>query len=327
LRSVEAAVFGFFLLAVQSTLFSPAKQGILKEIVGSSRLGLANGLISMMAMLGILGGMWLAGQWFDHLLAKYNALHGNGPESGWRAALIPVLGAGLAAAAALAAARLIQRTPDHPGEVFTKGVWVRHFRHLRQLLEDRLLRIAALYITAYWLIANFLGLGFVQFAKEIYPDATREGRLSATAEMLFWVGGGLVLGSSLISYLSRRRIRLGFAPMGGAGMALGLVGAGCFDPTGWWWNASLGFIGFASGFYVVPLNAWLQDTAREDHRARVISALNLMTSISGILAILVGLGLKALGLSASQQVLVFAPFLLVVSVQLWRLLRRESRTA
>ena len=32
LRSVEAAIFGYFLLAVQSTIFSPAKQGILKEL-------------------------------------------------------------------------------------------------------------------------------------------------------------------------------------------------------------------------------------------------------------------------------------------------------
>ena len=38
-ESVGFAVFGFFLLAVQSTLFSPAKQGILKEIVGSQKLG------------------------------------------------------------------------------------------------------------------------------------------------------------------------------------------------------------------------------------------------------------------------------------------------
>jgi len=333
LRSVEAAVFGFFLLAVQSTLFSPAKQGILKELVGSSRLGLANGLISMLAMLGILGGMWLAGQWFDHLLAKENALRGVDADNGWRAALLPVIGAGAACAVALFLARFIQRTPDHPSEAFTRGVWVRHFRHLRQLLEERLLRFAALYITAYWFIANFLGLSFVQFAKELFPDASQEGRMSAVATMLFCVGGGLVLGSSLVSYLSRHRIRLGLSPWGGAGIALGLAGAGCFGPAGSWWGLapgfilSLGFIGFSSGFYVVPLNAWLQDLAREDHRARVISALNLMTSFSGIVAILVGLGLKGVGLSASQQALAFSPFLVAVCLLLARSLRNERRAA
>ena len=58
----------------------------------------------------------------------------------------------------------------------------------------------------------------------------------------------------------------------------------------------------------MPLNAWLQDLASESHRARVISALNLMNALSGILATLVGFGLKELGLTASLQVMTFVPF-------------------
>lgn len=322
LRSVEVAVFGFFLLAVQSTLFSPAKQGILKEIVGSNRLGMANGLMSMLTMVGILGGMWLAGRWFDSLLERYNALHGVSPENGWRAALVPVIGAGAACLVALLVAKLIAPTPEHPGERFSKGVWLRHFRHLRELFGEPVLRSAALFITCYWLVANFLGISFVQFAKEIFPDAGQAGRMTATATMLFWVGGGLVFGSSLVSVLSRQRIRLGLAPLGALGMAAGLAGAGLFAPAGLWWNLSLAFIGFASGFFVVPLNAWLQDSARDDHRARVISALNLMTSLSGVFAILVGFLLKKAGLDAGGQVLAFVPALAVVAVFL---VRRISR--
>lgn len=318
LRSVEAAVFGFFLLAVQSTLFSPAKQGILKEIVGSRRLGLANGLVSMLTMVGILGGMWLAGRWFDSLLERYNELHGVVPENGWRAALLPVIGAGAACVAALLVSKLIQPTPAHPDEHFSKGVWLRHFRHLRELFAEPVLRSAALFITSYWLVANFLGINFVQFAKEIYPDAGQAGRMTATATMLFWVGGGLVLGSSLVSVLSRYRIRLGLSPLGAVGMGIGLAGAGLLEPAGLWWNLSLGFVGFASGFFVVPLNAWLQDSARDDHRARVISALNLMTAFSGVVAILVGFLLKKAGLDAGGQVLVFAPALGLVALFLVR---------
>lgn len=326
LRSVEAAVFGFFLLAVQSTLFSPAKQGILKEIVGSQRLGMANGLMSMLTMVGILGGMWIAGQWFDFLLSRYNETYGVVAENGWRAAFIPVVGAGVACLVALLLSSMIVRTPEHPSEKFSQGVWLRHFRHLRELFGEPILRTAALYITFYWLVANFLGLGFVQFAKEIYPDAGQAGRMSATATMLFWVGGGLILGSSIVSFLSRRRIRLGLSPLGILGMAAGLAGAGLFAPSGLSWNLSLGFVGFSSGFYVVPLNAWLQDSARDDHRARVISALNLMSSFSGIVAILAGFLLKSAGLDAGGQVLVFVPCLVLVALVLIRRLAK-LRTA
>lgn len=326
-RSVEIAVFGYFLLAVQSTLFSPAKQGILKELVGSKKLGLANGLMSMLTMLGILGGMLLAGWWFDSLLEKYNVAGGVNPDNGWKAALLPVICAGGACIVALAIGKLVQKTPNYPQEKFTGATWFRHFVHLRYLFSHRILRNTALLITAYWLIANFLGLNFVQFAKEIQPDATKAGRMTATALMLVWVGGGLMVGSILVSLLSRNKIQLPLAPMGGIGMSLGLIGVGLFAMDSIWWDLSLGFIGFMSGFYVVPLNAWIQDKAEEAHRARVISALNLMTSFSGIVAIGIGFLLKMLGLTASQQVLVFSPLLVIAAILLPRLVRNEPSSA
>jgi len=217
--------------------------------------------------------------------------------------------------------RFIMKTPAHPQEEFTRGIWIRHFKHLRYLFGIRLLRNTALLITAYWLIVNFLGLNFVQFAKEIVPDATRSGRMSQTALMLVWVGGGLVIGSTLVSLISRNGNRLDLSPGGGIGMALGLLGVGLCPISSIWWNLSLGFVGFASGFYVVPLNAWLQDVAAAAHRARVISALNLMTSLSGIIAIAIGYLLKIIGLTASQQVLVFAPVLFVIPFFLPKLVR------
>jgi membrane protein implicated in regulation of membrane protease activity len=82
-----------------------------------------------------------------------------------------------------------------------------------------------------------------------------------------------------------------------------------------------------SGFYVVPLNAWLQDKAEEAHRARVISALNLMTSFSGIVAIGIGFLLKMLGLTASQQVLVFSPLLVIAAILLPKMVRTDSSSS
>ncbi|MAS96307.1 MAG: hypothetical protein CMO55_24145 [Verrucomicrobiales bacterium] len=323
-RSVEVAVLGFFLLAVQSTFFSPAKQGILKEIVGSERLGFANGLMSMLTMVGILGGMWLAGYWFDMRLASKNELLGMQMENGWSAALVPVIAACGACLIAIVIGRMVEKTPAHAGEKFSRTVWIRHFIHLKELFSRSMLRSTALFITGYWLVANFLGLGFVQFAKEIYPNASKAGRMTETAKMLSWVGAGLIVGSVIVSLLSRKRIQYAFSPWGGIGMALGLGGVAFFGPGTLSWNVSLLVVGFASGFYVIPLNAWLQDIAEEDHRARVISALNLMTAFSGIVAIGTGKLLQLAGLTASQQVIPFAVFLVVVSALLGSFLKRTA---
>src|SRR5690606_15779685 len=107
----------------------------------------------------------------------------------------------------------------------------------------------------------------------------------------------------------------------------GLAGVGLSAPASLAWNLSLGFTGFSSGFFVVPLNAWLQDSARDDHRARVISALNLMTSFSGVVAILVGFLLKKTGLGAGGQVLVFVPGLVAVAIVLIRRIARVRAAA
>ncbi|NNE92464.1 MAG: MFS transporter, partial [Verrucomicrobiales bacterium] len=302
-RNVHLAVFGFFLLAVQSTIFSPAKQGILKELVGTARLSFANGLMSMLTMVGILGGMILAGVWYDTLLAGYNAEFGESIENNWKAALITILGIGAGSVIAMIICLFVRNTPSHPSEKFTPTVLVRHFVHLRDLFKKRVLKLTALYITWYWFVANFLGLGFVAFAKSMFSDLTRQGLLTATGKMMSAVGIGLIAGSLLVSFLSKNRIRLPLSPIGGIGMAIGFCGAGLLTAGSPAWYSALGVIGFASAFYVVPLNAHLQDRADESSRGRVISALNLMTSFSGVLAIGIGKGLKELGLSPGHQLL------------------------
>ena len=78
-ENLTIGLVGFFLLAVQSAFFSPGKKGILKELVGSERLGMAVGWMEMLTMVGILGGAFAAASYFDLLVP----IHG-----GWSAGLI-----------------------------------------------------------------------------------------------------------------------------------------------------------------------------------------------------------------------------------------------
>ena len=77
------SLVGFFLLSTQSAFLSPAKKGILKELIGSNRLAMAVGWTEMLAMVGILGGAFVGAMSFDALVEEYG---------GWNAALILALG-------------------------------------------------------------------------------------------------------------------------------------------------------------------------------------------------------------------------------------------
>ncbi len=300
-RQVMPAIFGYFLLAVQSTIFSPAKQGILKEIVGSSRLALANGLMQMLTMIGILGGAGLGGWWFDKLLSNLNEENGVILDNAWKAANWPVVFIGLACLAPLLISALIERTPSHPEKRFEAAVFFRHFKHLGRLLKNSDLRGIALKIGLYWFVANFMALVLIAFGKELFPDSQEGGAASASSMMLVFVGVGLFIGSSLVAVFSRDRIQLKLIPLGAAGMTLGFLGMTSFEPAGGAFRFATGFVGFASGFFIVPLTAWLQDLAPEDERGRIISASNLINAFTGIVAIVICNGLDSAGLSASGQ--------------------------
>ena len=323
-RQVQLAIFGYFLLAVQSTVFSPAKFGILKELVGSSRLGFVNGLMQMFTMAGILGGMFLGGMWFDSLLQKGNELKGTSIDNAWHAGLIPVLVIGGISLIPLLASRLIELTPAHPDTKYSHRIWLRHFVHLAYVFKQRVLRLTVLRIAFYWFVANFVALTFFAFAEELHSDSVEGGAATATALMMLKTGIGLILGSTFVSILSRTRIRLGLVPIGGFGMALGILGIGQFEPESLLWGLSIGGVGFFSGFFLVPLSALLQDAAEEVHRGRVLSANNLMASLSGVLAILTSKALDGAGLSASGQVICLVGPLVLVTVFTLGYLRRRA---
>ncbi|NLT69636.1 MAG: MFS transporter [Verrucomicrobiaceae bacterium] len=324
IRSLPLALFADFLFLVQSTLFSPAKFGILKEIIGSKRLGAANGVMQMLTMAGILAGMAIAGWWFDAELAQRNEAHGVSPENAWGAATHLFVWAAAAAAIPVLLGLLIRRTPEHPDTPFRIAILGSHFADLKYMLCEPVLRRTGLLIATYWFVANFLGLAFFGFAKELYPDAAEGGVGESSARMLTIIAGGLILGSLLVSFLSRKGNRLPLTLFGGLAMAIGLLAIGTLRPESLPWYSAIGGIGFASGFFLVPLSAHLQDRIDSGHRGRVLAAQNLIISFSGIVAILANAGMKLVGMGMAAQTLVLVPGMLAVTLILARLLKTSA---
>ena len=141
------------------------------------------------------------------------------------------------------------------------------------------------------------------------------------------IGAGLIFGSLLVSLLTRKGNKLFLSILGGLGMAAGLAAVGTLQPESMSWFGAVVVVGFSSGFFVVPLNAHLQDQIEESHRGRVLSAQNLMGSFSGIVAIVASSLMKLMGLSVSVQTLVFVPLLIVVSYVLSRMLKSSALKA
>jgi acyl-[acyl-carrier-protein]-phospholipid O-acyltransferase/long-chain-fatty-acid--[acyl-carrier-protein] ligase len=349
LPTLWASLGCFFLLATQAAFFSPAKYGIMKELVGSRRLGSASGMLQLTNFVGILGGMGLAGAWFAFTISKqsnavetlekfrpftaispligqtWEQMHAYATsqlhEASWNSVELLLVVVTVVALAQIVGSLFIHRTPDHAGLRFHRGVWVEHFAHLKLLFSQRPLMLAALGVTYFWFMSNAVGGILVTLAHEMHPtDESAAAR--ALSMMPAMLGIGIMLGSVTAGFVCRKRIELGLVPLSGYALAASLLWSGLAPISPWIYMALVG-VGMAAGAFMTPLYAFVQDRAKPEERARILSAMNLMDCVGGIIAnIVLVKGMLAFHIPSWVQLLVIVPFTLGAALFITKLLPR-----
>jgi MFS family permease len=315
LQALWLAVLVFFLLALQACVFSPAKQGALKEMVGSAHLTHAVGWMESLTIFGILlgglAGAFLLG-FFDNRLNQH-----------WPAAALCFAALTAGCFLSIWVFGSAKTAGSQSRDPFTWGLFWNHFRDLAYLWRERRLLWPALGIAFFYALGGLLYLMMVSVGRHLHPGGNRAGIVSG--EYLAIMGGGIILGALLVIRIARRRPTLGLVPLGSAGMAGALLAMALLHPAGWIYLGVLVLLGVFSSFFIVPLNTYLQDHAAEDRRSRVIAAANLLLNLGGIAAVGVNtLMTSVLDLSLQTQFLLACAPMLVISAGICRCLWRQS---
>jgi acyl-[acyl-carrier-protein]-phospholipid O-acyltransferase/long-chain-fatty-acid--[acyl-carrier-protein] ligase len=312
-RSLGMALGAFFLLAAQSTILAPAKMGVVKELVGSSRMAFASGVMEGTVVLAILAGQIGGGFWFDVGLKESG--------DGWSAALTPVLVIGIGGVISLLLAHGVERTKSMSVERFTPFKAVSHFRDLKEVWSVRVLKLSALGVAFFWGFGGFVLLVIFQLAKE--ANAGGLGTGSDNSWMLFYLSVGTALGSFLGGWISRHRIELGMTPLGGLVLTVAIIGAGLTPAGSGLFFFFLTGSGFGAALFLVPLQAYLTDEAPDEKRGAVLAASNLLNNLAGLFGVFLQFLLQYFGVGPQIQLL-FASLLVVWSTCfVIRLLPRE----
>ncbi|MCL4730147.1 MAG: MFS transporter, partial [Planctomycetes bacterium] len=254
-------------MGIQSAFFSPAKYGILPEILPHEKLSRGNGLLELWTFLAIIGGTALGGV----MLARAGAA----PH--W--AILPLLAfAAIGLAASLAVPRVSPaRAPGQEGGM--RAAW-------REVRADRVLWLTVLGATLFWGVASLLGQNLVVYMKAV----VRAGDdLAGLPLALFGLGVGA--GSVLAGRLSGGKVEYGLIPLGsiGLGVLTLALGAGAPGMTGVCVLMTL--MGISSGLIVVPLQAVLQSRPRAHLRGSVIALANIFVFTGVLAGSLLGTGL------------------------------------
>jgi LPLT family lysophospholipid transporter-like MFS transporter len=295
---------GYGLIGIGATLYSPSKYGILTQMFGPARLVRANGLMESSTIVAILSGVVLGGLLSDRSLS-------------W--AYLGVIGCyALAALANL----FIPRLPaEKPGARFHPWLLLQHFRGaLLTLLRNRDARFSLFGTSIFW--GSGVTLRLILFAW--VPVALLIADNRTPSFLMGGVSAGIVIGAGaagiLVTLSTVNRALIGGLLLGPAIMALALVHS---LPLA---GVLMVVIGICSGWFVVPLNALLQQRGHQTIGAgNALAVQNFFENLAMLALVSLYWGISALKISIPVITGGFGLFLLVLIGALSLSRQRQSQ--
>lgn len=267
-------------MGAHSALFSPAKYGILPELVPHEKLSTANGWLEMCTFLAILLGTASGGILLDHAT-----------PTTWLA------GAALTVTATVGfiASRTI---PPVPPARSTGGIVWTLASAWTAVTSDRVLRLAVIGTIFFWTIASLFGQDMLVYAKAVLGLSD-----SLSGLPLATLAVGIGAGAMLAGRLSGARVEYGLIPLGALGVAVVLILMGALAPALPGTLILMALLGLAGGLLLVPLDALIQWRAPHDRRGAILALWNTGVFGGMLLGSLVGDGLASSGFSTGQILL------------------------
>jgi len=256
-------------MGIHSALFSPAKYGILAELLPHERLAAGNGQLEMWTFAAILTGTSAPG-----ILLSVTG------ESTWLAPLLLAIISLIGCSAAVT----IPYVPPARAEGGLLNTWQGAWA---ALAGDRMLRLAIIGAVFFWTIASLFAQNILVYAKAVLGVSDWQSGLP-----LMTLSIGIAVGAKLVGRLSQARVEYGLIPLGATGVAIILSTLGLVAPGFGWTLALMGVLGLASALIFVPLNALIQWRAPADRRGSVIAFENTCV-FTGILMGSLGAGALA----------------------------------
>lgn len=305
----DAAFLLTFLLALQSAIYSPAKYGYVKELVGATRLAKANSVLQASTIAAILLGSLCYTLLFEHWVVPGTM------DTGIILQQIRWAGWGLVVMS-FVEFMLTMRLPRRGDNDTRMRFRVKHYvsagylrAHLRDAWRLKAVRQSIVGLALFWGVNQVLLSAFGAWYKECTGNentAVINGILAASAI-------GIALGSVYAARMSRNFIETGLIPLGAAGLTLCLIGFPFFRAP-WVLGALFAVLGFCGGMLLVPLNALIQFHTRSNTAGHIIAANNFIQTIAMLLLLVATMVVSSLGITMDTWFRMLAVLALIATI-------------
>jgi len=254
-----------FLMGLHSAIFGPSKYGSLPELLSEKRLSWGNGVLELGTFMAIILGTVAAAQ-------MSQAFHGRQ----WLSGVILV---GLAVIGFFSCLGITKIPAANPRKKFQANFPVEIWRQLRTLRGDRPLWLALAGNTYFNFLGMLLLLNLFFYGSEtLQVTETQIGYLNAALAL------GIGLGSVAAGYLSGGKIEYGLVPLGAFGLSIFSAWLACPAVTLGQSFGLLALLGFAGGFFIVPVAALLQHRPSRENKGQVQATANWLAFVGVFLA-------------------------------------------
>lgn len=254
-----------FLLSTQSTFFSPAKYGIIPELLDRSRMSKGNGLIQTTTYVAILGGTAAAGV----LLTSFS-------DQTWILGLILI---GNALAGCVASLFIDSQPVADPERSLLRSPLSALSESLGYILKDRFLFLSMLGFSYVWFAGSVLMINM-----NVYGMKVMGLNETWTSLLIVVLAAGLGAGCLLAGRWSGDGIEPGLVPLGAVGMGTGLL-VFLALPHGVWTTGILLFVtGVFGGLFLIPLQTTLQERPSADKKGSVLGTTNVFSFTAVLLS-------------------------------------------
>lgn len=267
LEWVYLAVFSVLLMGIQSSLYSPSKYGLIRDIGGEKGVSEGSGGFEAMAFLGILLGTFVAS-----LLADYGSY-----------TIIYIIFLGVAALGYLVTLQIKveeESVSENHNFKINPISFFRHGYHVASSFPQ--VNLAVVGASVFWLLGSVLQMNLVIHSRQLYEvSATFAGIVMGVAAV------GIAAGTWVAGMISGEKVERGLVLIGLTGMLLVLLLILFVSVSFEIFVIMVFLFAFSGGLFQVPNLAIIQGAGLGRNIGTVIAYLNLLTFILILLGTLI----------------------------------------
>jgi len=241
-HSIYLVMAGVLLLGIQSSLFSPSKYGLIRDVGGDDGISFGTGTMEMLTFLGVLMGTFLASVISEH----YNPV------------LVMSLIIGVAIVG-LFTTIMIKADESEPNSNYNESVnpikfMIHSFKQAKSIPG---LNFVILGLSFFWLVGALLQMDLKVYCPNVlHLTDIQTGIIMVDAAV------GIGLGCFITGIISKNTVKISLIPIGALGMILFFSLIYIVNPGAILFGVFVFFTAFFSGMFKIPLNAWIQSNVK-----------------------------------------------------------------